>query len=144
MGRIERIQDALQKRKRHILVQKDQYRISDRIREIDDGYFILMDMADGTYEIHNTENDGTTYCFTSPYKGLDKRTLDYCRETAVERDLGTIIEKYNEMLDRKNERERQDDIKERTKHLADETAFSVDRDTTGYGYTKTHYMRGAV
>lgn len=144
MGRTERIQDALLKRPRHVLVEKDQYRISERIREIDSGYFILMDNRDKTYEVHNTENDGATYCFTSPYKSLDKRTLTYCRETAVERDVGSIIEKYNEMMREQQERKNKADIKDRTRYVADETALSVDRDMMHSSYARTHYMRGTV
>ena len=63
MGRIERIQDTLSKRPYHQWIRDDLYKISQRIREIDDGYFILQHIPSGSYEVHHVGNIGSTYCF---------------------------------------------------------------------------------
>lgn len=140
MGRIEKIQDALQKRPYHELISDDLYKISKRIRYIDRGYFILRHKDSGTYEVHHTDNIGNTYCFRVPYDRLDKRTLVYCRETAVQRDIADIIERQNERLEREKKRSYQSDITDRTKYVADMEAFAVDEDLLHKGYKKTHVM----
>lgn len=140
MGRKERIKDSLERRPYHELIEDDLYRITSRIRKIDDGYFILRHTLSGRYEVHNTNNIGSTYCFIVPYDSLDKRTLTYCRETAVERDIAEIIERQNQRLEESNKRSQQSEIEDRAKYVSEMEAFAVDEDQLHEGYRSTHYI----
>jgi hypothetical protein len=44
-----------------IKIESDVFDIVDRIKEIDDGYFILYDLNKCVYELHN-KNQADTYC----------------------------------------------------------------------------------
>lgn len=140
MGREERIRDTLEQRPYHELVRGDLYRITDRIRQIDEGYFILRHRISGRYEVHNTNNIGSTYCFIVPYDALDKRTLIHCRETAVQRDVAEIIAKQNDRLTKRKERSYQSEIESRSKYVSDMESFAVNEDQLHEGYKKTHYI----
>lgn len=140
MGRKERIKDSLERRPYHELIQDDLYGITKRIKKIDDGYFILRHKLSGRYEVHNANNTGSTYCFIVPYESLDKRTLTYCRETAVERDIAEIIEKQNRRLEESKKRSQQADMEDRIKYVSEMEAFAVDEDQLHDGYRSTHYI----
>jgi hypothetical protein len=140
MGREGRIKDALEKRPYHELIHDDLYKIADRIRGIDNGYFVLRHTQSGKYEVHNTNNTGSTYCFLVPYDQLDKRTLMYCRETAVHRDIADIIEKQNQRIEKINKRRYQSDMNDRIEHVAEMEQFAVNEDLLHEGYRNVHYM----
>lgn len=140
MGRIERIQDTLSKRPYHQWIRDDLYKISQRIREIDDGYFILQHIPSGSYEVHHVGNIGSTYCFKVPYPQLDRRVLTYCRETAVQRDIADLIDRQNERLQKSAERAYQSDMSDRTKYVADMSAFAVNEDLLHTGYQSSHFI----
>lgn len=58
-----------------IKIEEDLFDVVSRIKEIDDGYFVLFDDVKGMYEIHNI-NQQDTYCLTYPYNGFDSRAVD--------------------------------------------------------------------
>jgi hypothetical protein len=60
----------------------DLYDIVNRLKEIDEGYFVMRGKRSGRYEVHNRNNIGDTYCFTS-FAELDERTIFKTRETAI-------------------------------------------------------------
>ena len=80
-------------------VRGDLFGIAERIREIDDGYFILR--RGGRYEVHNRK-DRDSYCLTLPFEELDARTVDYVRKTRAERAQALFdeMERENEALRR--------------------------------------------
>lgn len=141
MGYRERIKDALERRPYHELVTDDLYDITGRIRQIDDGYFILRHKLSGKYEVHNTNNIGGTYCFVVPYDSLDKRTLIYCRETSVSRDIAELVERHNRKLEESRKRAHESDITDRTRYVAELEEYAVNEDLLHEGYQKTHYIR---
>lgn len=65
-----------------IKIIEDVFDIVSRIKEIDDGYFIVFDTDKGCYEIHNTKQKNT-YCLTI-LKDLDSRALDLVLVTNIE------------------------------------------------------------
>jgi len=93
-----KIKDLFTNSKYFLLIEKDLYNISGRLKEIDKGYFIVYNTKKEKYEIHNAFNKRGTYCFTSPYKSLDNRTYDYCLKTRIENSDKLIreMEKQNE------------------------------------------------
>lgn len=61
------------------------YGIPERLRELDDGYFVMMSRATGRFEVHhNGMGDAHSYQLTVPYSELDARTVEYVRRTHVE------------------------------------------------------------
>lgn len=141
MSRRERkIEAALSKRKRMRLVKNDTNHIAERIRYIEDGYFILQDVVSGDYEVHSTENIGDTYCFAVPYDSLDARTLEYCRYTSTGRNAVATIEKKNERIQRSAERSNRNDIHDRSMELAERMSAAIQKDELHDGYTRTFSM----
>ena len=141
MSRRERIiETALSRRKRMQLIENDTNHIAERIRNIEDGYFILQDNVSGEYEVHSTENIGDTYCFTVPYGSLDTRTLEYCRYTSTGRNAVATIERKNERMRRSAERSNKNDMYDRSMELADRMSAAVQKDELHDGYTRTFSM----
>lgn len=114
-----RIREALARRPSHRLVADDPFRIAERLKDIEEGYFILRNTNTGRYEVHSTMNLGSTYCFTVPFDRLDSRTLEYCRETSTGRNGVELAERQNARLEASRERSRRDDMRARTEEVAD-------------------------
>jgi len=70
--------------KDYILIDSHTLNIPQRLKEIDSGYFLLLNRWTGNFEVHHIENKGNTHCVTSPYDELDQRLLDYVRKTRIE------------------------------------------------------------
>ncbi len=61
----------------------DPFDICDRLKSVDDGYFVVFNTKRNRYEVHNFKNVDT-FCFVVPYDKLDSRTVDYCLKTRVQ------------------------------------------------------------
>ena len=59
----------------------DVYNISNRIKNIDKDYYIVLNTSTNKFEVHNRSQVDSTYCLTLPFKNLDERTLNYVNET---------------------------------------------------------------
>lgn len=59
----------------------DVYNISKRIKEIDKDYYVMYDTSKQVFEIHNSNQIGSSYCLTLPYIELDERALKYVLKT---------------------------------------------------------------
>ena len=57
-----------------IKIESDVHEIVDRIKEIDDGYFIVFNTDKNCFEIHNNKQ-ASTYCLSYPYACLDSSLL---------------------------------------------------------------------
>lgn len=72
--------------KKHLIILgTDNLYILDRLREIDDSYFIVYNLDRKCYEVHSSEQRGGSYCFTSPFSILDDRIVEYARKTRAMR-----------------------------------------------------------
>lgn len=58
-----------------IKIESDVFDIVERIKEIDDGYFIMYDTLKNKFEVHNY-NQKYTYCFTSKFDSLGLCTIN--------------------------------------------------------------------
>ena len=58
-----------------IKIDDDVFDITKRIKEIDDGYFVVYNTLKNSFELHNNYQENT-YCLTCPYECLDERVLD--------------------------------------------------------------------
>lgn len=63
-----------------IKIDSDVFDIVKRIKEIDEGYFVLFDTVKNRYELHNT-CQSNSYCLTCPYDEFDSRFIDYIFKT---------------------------------------------------------------
>lgn len=138
-----KVQMVLDEKPKYELVTDDVYNIAERIRRIDPNYFIVFNRRTHRYEVHNTENIGNTFCFLVPFGKLDKRTLEYCRETRVERNVAELVEERNERVTKSFKRAREWEQNDRARELADVTKRIVEGETLSYGYKSSHYVKGA-
>ena len=58
-----------------IEIEDDVFEIVKRLKEIDDGYFVLYDTCKNRFEVHNYYQENT-YCLMCPYDVLDDRLID--------------------------------------------------------------------
>ena len=86
-----------------VVIENDLFGIAARLREIDDGYFVVYDRAKHCYEVHNRLQRGDTFALRVPYPSLDARTVTLVRRTRAERaaELVRETERENERLSRK-------------------------------------------
>ena len=65
-------------------IEKDLFSIADRLKEIDNGYFILFNTVKNCFEVHNEKQGKNTYALTVPYSELDSRTVTLVKSTRRE------------------------------------------------------------
>lgn len=84
-------------------VTSDLYSIAQRVKEIDDGYFIFYSYKDKRFEVHNKNQRGNTLSLVLPFSCLDERTIRHIRRTRSERVklLMQEMERENEINERK-------------------------------------------
>lgn len=100
--------------KKYLTIDTDNLFISERLKQIDESYFILYNLNNKKFEIHSSMQSNNTYCLTIPFDRLDERTLCYARKTRAE-NLDRLMEemdKQNEMLERKRLKNAVDSLKE--------------------------------
>lgn len=145
--RKETIRSRLFRKQYLHLVTDDLYGISERIRELEDGFFIVRNVLTGKYEVHSLDNIGGTRCFVVPYETLDARTIDMTRESLIATRGDAImreIEEHNKALDAKKERDTKNYIQDASLELADRTSYALDEDMLHTGYKKTHLVNAAI
>ena len=100
--------------KNQTTVYSDTYFISQRLKEIDKSYFIVFNFESGKFEIHSSDQIGSTYCLTVPYATLDERTLDLVQKTRHTNldDLVEEMERENEKDQKRKEKQAVDSLKE--------------------------------
>lgn len=127
-----------------IQVVSDPFDITNRIREIEDEYFILYNRYEKRFEVHSTAQPiRQTYCFTVPFDTLDNRTLEYCRETNIAMRGDKIekeIEERNSKLSESNDRANTNLIQDIALDMADRVSHGILEDEIHEGYTSTHVI----
>lgn len=123
----------------HIL-EDDVFKIGERLREIEDGYFIVYDTRANRYEVHSAYNRGSsTYAFIVPYDELDSRTIDYCIRTRVANTdrLLKEMEENNRKIRESSERKFHNDIEAASLETATDVSYAMDKDVLHTDYKKT-------
>lgn len=110
----------LENSRTYAAVRSNVYCIPERLREIDKGYFVLYNSTKEVYEVHNQNNIGSTYCFTVPYSQLDYRTLEYCRQSSIQR-----ADQYKKEIEIENEKREKSNAREDKRNLEDRIRESV-------------------
>ena len=96
------------------IIHSDTYYIGERLKEIDESYFIVYNFEKEKFEIHSSTQSGSTYCLTVPYSVLDERTLTLVRKTQSA-NLDRLIdemEKENDENKKRREKEAVNCLKE--------------------------------
>lgn len=95
-----------------VIIEDDVFDILKRVREIDEGYFILFDTSNCKYELHNI-NQPTTYCLTIPFDNIDSRLIDlvlYTNISNIDNIINDIDTNNNKIeFDNKNNLKNQTD-----------------------------------
>lgn len=83
-----------------IQIVEDLFSISDRLKEIDDGYYVIYNTTKCRYEVHNSQTP-KRFCFVVPYKSLDSRTLEIALSTSTNnsKKIFEQIERNNHNLE---------------------------------------------
>lgn len=98
--------------------------IPERLRELDEGYFVLRNHETKQFEIHHSGQPYNTYCLSVPYEELDERTLNFVRKTMIchAEKLLAEMEEHNQKI-----REQQNAIPEEATQKLKETVSYLGR-----------------
>lgn len=82
-------------------IKSDVFDIVKRLKQIDDGYFVLFDTEKQKFELHNLFQPNTTYCLTLPFEFLDERTIHLTLKTLRknQNDLFEEMERQNQKFE---------------------------------------------
>ncbi|MDE7394534.1 MAG: hypothetical protein K2M95_00220 [Clostridiales bacterium] len=67
-----------------IRIENDLFGIANRLRSIDEGYFVVFNTKRGSFEVHNDRQRGSTFSLSIPYPSLDVRTVHLVQRTRAE------------------------------------------------------------
>ena len=90
------------------------YEIPERVKEFGDDLCVVYNSIRGKYEIHSTENIGSTHCFSVPTDQLDCRVLDMVRQYDLRtrgKQIFREMESHNERLERLEYQRRQRELR---------------------------------
>lgn len=93
--------------KNQIAIQSDTFYIRERLKEIDESYFLVYNFKKEKFEVHSSALSGNTYCLTVPYPVLDERTLFLVRKTRA-----TNVDKIIKEMEEENEKKEKKRVKE--------------------------------
>ncbi len=65
-------------------ISSDCLDIVQRIKSIDNNYFVLYNLEQDKFELHNHSQVGNSYCLTFPYDTLDERAYLFTLKTRVQ------------------------------------------------------------
>lgn len=107
--------------KKYIRVHHDVFDISNRIKRIDESYFILLNRISGLFEVHSSLQAGGSFCLELPFPSLDARTLTFVRKYRCSRakEIFAEMEHDNEILRRREEKNAMDILDETREKLND-------------------------
>lgn len=74
-----------EKSKHFKVIDRHISRVPERLKELDAGYFVLWNSIKNRFEVHNSDQRGSTLAFTTDFDELDNRTLIKARRSAVHR-----------------------------------------------------------
>ena len=118
-----RCEEGVSTRER-IAVTSDVYGITERIKEIDKDYFVMLNRETQRFEIHISGQECTLGC-EIPYDELDARTLEYVRAHHSSRIAA--IQREIELAEKQAEAERRREMREIHDRAADGFAYAAKR-----------------
>ena len=104
----------------HVLIKDHVLGIPERLKQIEDSYYVLWNKKKGKFEVHNWRNIGNTYCLEVPWDALDDRILELVRATRIER---VNVKELSRRIDASYEKAEKDNVN----RLKDEvSAYAAD------------------
>lgn len=100
-----------------IKIESDVFDIVDRIKEIDDGYYIVLNNQNCKFELHN-KKQLNTYCFTIENNCIDNRVIDKILYTNIKNIDKIINEIDKNNID--NENKKIAEISHQSKYMLNE------------------------
>ena len=82
-----------------IKIEHDPFYVVERLREIDPSYYVVYNCDKCQYEVHSTEQMGSSFCFSVKFPNLDERTVTLALRTRSEK-----VEEIIKALDEENEK----------------------------------------
>lgn len=98
-------------RDRVVKITHDVFDIADRLKEIDEGYYLVYNLTRKRYEVHHGEGEKSLQ-LVLPYDSLDARCVQRVRETRRE-----YVENMLRDMDRENEKKRLQKEREEIENL---------------------------
>ena len=96
-------------------IESDCLDIVRRIRSIDKDYFVMFNLENKTFELHNHAQGKGTFCLTFPFDVLDERAVDFTRKTRVQNSdaLFEEMERQNIALEKAKAKQILNDFEEK-------------------------------
>lgn len=94
-----------------IKIQENSFNIVQRLKEIDENYFVVFNTKTSKFEIHNSAQNLSTFCLTVDGE-LDCRVIKKVLKTRAENieKLLREIEEHNEKLEKEKNRKVHDEL----------------------------------
>ncbi len=88
--------------KKSFEITSDCLDIVKRIKEIDEDYFVVFDLSENKFQLHNHSQWKNTYCLTFPFDALDERAYFLTLKTRVQNSdkLFAEMEEENKKLEK--------------------------------------------
>lgn len=96
-------------------VDSDCLGIVERIKAVDADYFVVYNLDNNKFELHNSGQGRNSYCLTFPYDALDERAYLYVLKTRVQNsdELFERMEAKNAKLQKEQIKQIFNDFKEK-------------------------------
>ena len=87
-----------------IQINTDALFITNRLKQIDEDYYVIYSTTKKRYELHHKNQIGGSYCLACPYPVLDERFVVLAQKTRSEnrKKLMQEIDDQNEKLEKQN------------------------------------------
>ncbi len=87
-----------------IEIKNDLFNIVNRLKQIDENYFVLFNLKNKKFELHNKMQGNKTYCLTFPFNTLDERAVEHAYKTSVKNASKIFfeIETQNKKIEEKS------------------------------------------
>jgi hypothetical protein len=95
-----------------IPVTESVYHIPERLKEIDNKYFVMFNTKKQRFEIHHAGQPFQSFCLAVPFEELDARIIEYVKQTRRENQKKLIAEMdaHNAKLEADKQRKMQDEV----------------------------------
>lgn len=88
-----------------IKIENDIFFLAQRLKEVDDGYFIALNTKTKNFEVHNQNQPISSFCLLVPKNKLNPGLVEYVRKTRCSRQKNIIeqMEIENQKLQKENQ-----------------------------------------
>jgi len=114
-----RIRQRLYGKQHLIPIESSAFKIPERLREIDKSLFVCFNAKRQSYEVHCLDNVGDTFALNVGLE-LDARVIELVRRNSLlihGRKVFDEIDEHNAEVERKNQRDRDSEIKDVAREL---------------------------